>query len=144
MKYRFVLLLSVASVFSMPAMAEIIHFKATLTPQAEVPAVANSKGKGAMQARFDTKTKHLTWQSEQSGLSGPALMAHFHGPASSAQNADVQIPVPADQLGHKGKGDAKLTDEQAKQLMEGHWYFNYHTKLNPGGEIRGQVLRVKK
>lgn len=144
MKYKFLLLLSAASFFTLPAMAETIHFKATLTPQAEVPAVKNSEGKGVVKASFDTKTKQLTWWSEQSGLSGPVTMAHFHGPADATQNAAVQIPLTTAQLGHKGKGAVKLTNEQAQQLMQGHWYFNYHTKLNPGGEIRGQVLRVKK
>ncbi|RUQ53704.1 CHRD domain-containing protein [Brucella melitensis] len=143
MKYRFILLLGIASVFTMPAMAEVLHFKAELTPQAEVPAVHNSRGKGSVEVHFDTRTRRLVWQSEQSGLSGPATMAHFRGPADPTKNANVQIPVSAGQLGHKGRGDVKLTNEQAKQLMDGLWYFNYHTKAHPGGEIRGQVLRVK-
>ncbi|MBO1545300.1 CHRD domain-containing protein, partial [Brucella melitensis] len=38
----------------MPAMAEVLHFKAELTPQAEVPAVHNSRGKGSVEVHFDT------------------------------------------------------------------------------------------
>lgn len=126
------------------AKAEIVHFKATLTPAAEVPPVKNSHAKGVVKAHYDTASRMLIWRSEQTGLSGPATMAHFHGPATKKQNADVQIPVDGNQLGNKGQGHAKLTDEQASQLMKGLWYFNYHTEKNPAGEIRGQVVRVKK
>jgi hypothetical protein len=36
---------------------------------------------------------------------------------------------------------ATLTPEQATQLLGGQWYVNIHTEANPGGEIRGQVMR---
>ena len=39
------------------------------------------------------------------------------------------------------KGDATLTDEQAKQLADGQMYFNIHTAANKGGEIRGRVTK---
>ena len=32
-----------------------------------------------------------------------------------------------------------LTDEQAKDFVDGKVYFNIHTAANKGGEIRGQV-----
>ncbi len=38
------------------------------------------------------------------------------------------------------KGSAKLTDAQMTDLEAGKWYVNVHTKANPGGEIRGQVM----
>ena len=38
-------------------------------------------------------------------------------------------------------GMATLTPEQAKELVDGKWYFNLHTSANPGGEIRGQILK---
>jgi hypothetical protein len=38
-------------------------------------------------------------------------------------------------------GTATLTPEQAKELVDGKWYFNLHTSANPGGEIRGQILK---
>jgi hypothetical protein len=38
------------------------------------------------------------------------------------------------------KGTATLDDKQAADLMAGQWYVNIHTKQNPSGEIRGQVL----
>ena len=39
------------------------------------------------------------------------------------------------------KGEATLTDAQAKALTDGDMYFNIHTAANKGGEMRGQVLK---
>ncbi|MDB5484322.1 MAG: hypothetical protein JWR29_226, partial [Tardiphaga sp.] len=72
-------------------------------------------------------------------LTGPATMAHFHGPAEAGKNASVAVPItPATS---PSEGSATLTDAQAADLMAGKYYINVHTEANKGGEIRGQVLK---
>jgi hypothetical protein len=39
------------------------------------------------------------------------------------------------------EGSATLTDAQAADLVAGKYYVNVHTAANPGGEIRGQVIK---
>jgi hypothetical protein len=38
-------------------------------------------------------------------------------------------------------GVATINQTQAADLLAGRWYINLHTPNNPGGEIRGQVVR---
>jgi hypothetical protein len=75
-----------------------------------------------------------------SGLSGNATAAHFHGPAEPGKNAGVMVPAPGVTTG-SFEGTATLTDDQAKALMNGQTYFNVHTAANPGGEVRGQIVK---
>jgi hypothetical protein len=121
------------------AFADTVALQANLQPSSEVPPHV-SKGHGALKATFDTATDTLQWTVTYSGLTGPATMAHFHGPAPVGQNAKVQVPIPMDQLASPIKGEAKLTEAQANDLLGGQYYFNIHTAKNPGGEIRGQVM----
>ena len=65
-----------------PALAETMHFKASLSGPAETPPT-DSKGTGTVDATYDGATKTLAWTINYSGLSGPALAAHFHGPAAA-------------------------------------------------------------
>jgi len=74
-------------------------------------------------------------------LTGPVVAAHFHGPAAEGANAKPQIPVKVSPLTSPIDGVATVTADQAKDLLEGKWYFNLHTSANPGGEIRGQVVK---
>ena len=120
------------------AFAETVTLKADLEPSSEVPP-KTSKGHGNLEATFDTASKDLKWKATYEGLTGPATMAHFHGPAPVGQNADPQIPIPKDKLASPIEGEKTLTDAQAADLLNGKWYFNVHTKINPAGEIRGQV-----
>ena len=122
-----------------PATAEVINYKAELSPASEVPPT-ESKGTGALTATFDTATKTLSWNVTYSGLTGPAIMAHFHGPATAGVNAGVVVPMTGN-LDSPMKGQAVLTDVQAADLIAGKWYFNVHTAANKGGEIRGQVVK---
>jgi hypothetical protein len=78
---------------------------------------------------------------EFSGLTGPIVAAHFHGPAAEEANAKPQLPIKASQITSPIEGKATLTPEQAKDLADGKWYFNLHTSANPGGEIRGQIVK---
>jgi hypothetical protein len=113
------------------------RLRATLSGAAEVPANA-SAGTGSLEATLDKSTSVIKWKLSYSDLSGPATMAHFHGPAMPGVNAGVVVPFPS--AASPSEGEAKLSQAQIDDLMAGKWYVNVHTAANPGGEIRGQVL----
>jgi hypothetical protein len=133
------LVLAVGLTGSVPVKAETLSWKAPLLPTSEVPP-NDTKGSGTLEATYDTATKVLTWNAAYSGLSGPAIMAHFHGPAAAGVNAGVVVPMTGS-LDSPMKGQATLTDAQAADLLAGKWYYNIHTAANKGGEIRGQVAK---
>ena len=134
----FAILAALLGSTAVPCLAETMEFKATMSPQAEVPPHADLKGSGSVQATFDTTAMTLNYTVSYTGLTGPATMAHFHGAAPVGKNAGVMVPV-AGPLASPIKGTATLTAEQAKALESGEMYFNIHTDMNKGGEIRGQV-----
>lgn len=111
--------------------------KAQLTGASEVPPVMTAAA-GRVDATLALASNVLTWRITYSGLSGPVTGAHFHGPATSAMNAAVVVPINAP-LESPITGSATLTAAQAAELTAGKWYVNLHTAANPGGEIRGQV-----
>jgi hypothetical protein len=121
--------------------AETVHLHATLKTAWEVPA-KEGPGHGKLTATFDTDTDMLTYHVVYSDLTGPAVAAHFHGPASTSTTAGPQVFAPKP-VGNPIDGTATLTAAQAADLLAGKYYFNIHTAANPGGEVRGQVLRDK-
>ena len=125
-----------------PVLAETVTFKGVMSAEKEVPPNP-SKGKGQVTATFDAATKTLTWKGDYSDLTGPAIMAHFHGPADPSKNAGVVIPIFTNAGSAKNpfEGTATLTDQQAQQLMSGEWYVNVHTDANKAGEIRAQLAK---
>jgi hypothetical protein len=124
------------------ASAATLHFSTVLKGANEVPPHAVA-GTGKVTATLDTGTKAFTYKVTYSGLTGPATMAHFHGPAMPGANAPPVVPVPMSSLADPMKGTATLDDGQIADLKAGKWYFNIHTAANPGGEIRGQLPAVK-
>ena len=123
--------------FAGPAFAE--KMKATLDGKSEVPPNA-SAGTGTADVDYDAATKKLSWKLTYSGLSGPATAAHFHGPAEAGKNGGVAVAIP-NATSSPAEGSATLTDAQAADLAAGKYYVNVHTAANPGGEIRGQVMK---
>jgi hypothetical protein len=126
------------------AFALKIPIQATLSGGGEVPP-NDSPAKGLMQGTFDTDTNTLDWTVTYSGLSGPAIAAHFHGPVSylgltAEENAPIQVGTPGN-LASPFHGAAKIDDTQAKDLKDGRWYFNVHSNKFVAGEIRGPVVR---
>ncbi len=132
------------ALMSAPAFALKIPIQATLTGGGEVPA-NSSPARGLMQGTFDTDTKTLEWRVTYSGLATEPIGAHFHGPVSylgltPEENAPIQVATPGN-LASPFHGVAKIDDVQAKDLKDGRWYFNVHSKQYPGGEIRGPIVR---
>jgi len=120
-----------------PAM---MTWKAHLTAKDEVPPNASAAtGDGTF--TLNTATNELTWDVTFSGLSGPALAAHIHGPAAPGVNAGVLVAfdppkAPAGEI----KGSNVILASQVADLKAGKWYVNIHTAANKGGEIRGQLM----
>jgi hypothetical protein len=121
-----------------------LSFKVALTGAQQAPPVQTA-ATGTADLSYDPATRMLTWSVAYNGLSGPATMAHIHGPAAAGKNGPPVI-----WLSEKGAavanpitGNATLTPEQAQQMMAGEWYINVHTQANQGGEIRGQVVPPK-
>ncbi|CCD96545.1 conserved exported hypothetical protein [Bradyrhizobium sp. ORS 375] len=120
------------------AHAETIILKSELKAANEVPPNA-SPATGTAEASYDTASKTLTWKINFSGLSGPPIGAHFHGPSEPGKNAGIVLPFKSPEPPITGA--AALTEAQAADLLAGKWYANVHTQANPGGEIRGQMTR---
>ncbi len=126
------------------AEAASVSFQVPLSGAQCVPPV-DTGGTGTADLAFDPATRVVTWKIPYSGLSSPATMAHFHGPAKQGANGPVVIWLttqgspPANPI----TGSATLTAEQAQQLSAGMWYINVHTQSHPAGEIRGQVIPPK-
>src|SRR5262249_15281003 len=83
-------LLGACVMLASPACAETISCKAELKA-GEAVRPNDSKGTGTVTATYDTASKKLTWKGNYPGLSGPATMAHFHGPAEPGKNAGVAV-----------------------------------------------------
>ena len=124
------------------ASAATLHFATTLRGPGEVPPNTTT-GTGEVSATLDTATKSFSYKVTYSGLTGPATMAHFHGPAGPGVSAPPVVAVPKSALANPMAGTATLTDDQISDLEAGKWYFNIHTAAHPGGEVRGQLHAAK-
>lgn len=185
-------LLPIAAAFAQP-----ILFNATLTPsqithqlnpasdihaghpfykrecdaQKEYANYSNATGQGVFW--FNPDTNVLKFAITYTGLSGPAIMSHFHLGADGKSGPIVQTicgrpPADATALGYsapavfkkvcpkvtsgiytgsyklKGNPHDNLTLAQEKQaLLDGQLYVNIHTCLNETGELRGQIYPLK-
>jgi len=112
----------------------------TATQELSVPP---SVGYGSVTALYDTSTKTLVYSVVYLLNPGAsATAAHFHGPASLGANAGVAIGLPTQPTGNTGKlvGSVTLTPAQETDLLAGKWYFNLHSTLATGGELRAQLL----
>ncbi len=113
---------------------------------ATTPAIANGGGVFL----FNPQTDMLSYAIAYSGLSGAPTMAHFHVGASTTNGPIAQTlcgmpkpllngPCPTTTSGML-TGTWHVPQDQVARLLQGGIYVNFHTTLNPGGEIRGQVL----
>jgi len=148
--------------------ADTLVFIGTLTGAQEVPPVA-SPGIGFAVVTFDTVAHTLTVSVTFSGLVSPTAVSHIHCCAPPGTNAGVATPVPTFPGFPAGVQDGSYTNtfdltnissfnpafitaqggtvfgaEAAllAGLLNGTAYFNIHTVMFPGGEIRGQLHLV--
>ena len=145
---RVVLIVSVASILILTGSAspekaqQRSTFIAVLNGGQEVPA-KNSKAFGVAFVTFNGATQEICFSISytESLLTSAETAAHFHASAPPGVNASIIIPLA---LGSPKNGcltpHPALTHQQIADLFAGLWYINVHTSVNPGGEIRGQLL----
>lgn len=124
-----------------PVQGAVHQFSAILQQAQEVPSPIPVPGAGGLAAvSLDDTTNLLSWDVRWFNLSGSAVGAHFHAPAGPGATAGPVVNIGSiSGLSSPSAGSTTITPTQANWLMNGEWYANVHTSLNPSGEIRGQL-----
>ena len=137
-----------------------VNLTATMTGAKENPA-NTSTGTGTFTATLDTATNLLTYDITFSGLTSPVNNGHIHGPAASATvnagttinfNTQAGATFSFGATSGTAHGVALLAastqitqtingDSLKKLILAGLTYANIHTTQNPGGEIRGTIVK---
>jgi uncharacterized protein (TIGR03118 family) len=117
----------------------VFAFTALLNGVSEVPPVPNTSGSAT--ALLSLEGSNLTYQITFSDLSTPATVAHIHAPASPTNATAPLVPLTITSVtAGLMSGTVALTADQVADIVNGQAYVNIHTGLNPGGEIRGQIV----
>jgi len=106
--------------------------------QEVTPNASTASGFGVVEINTTTNVANvnLSWK----GLSGPATLGHIHAGAIGANGPVICDLAPvALAAGSVDDATCNFTAPQAALVRAGGAYFNIHTALNPGGEIRGQI-----
>lgn len=107
--------------------------------QETVVNVAAPDAAGFGRGRIDTETGELSWKVDYSGLTGDAMMMHFHLGAPGVAGP-IQVNIgDISGLASGTQGSTMIMGAQLADFLAGLWYVNVHTMDNMAGEIRGQV-----
>lgn len=152
------------------AHASVITYAASLSPANENPVVTNSSGTGFASFTVDDVANTIIANITFSGLSTGDTAAHIHCCVAPGGNTGVATAVPVlpgfptnvtsgtftNQMfslldpafynpafvTQNGGSVTAARNALVTGLAAGQTYFNIHTSLNPGGEIRGFLVAV--
>ena len=123
-------------------------FFAVLNSQQEIQnPKPNSNAFGNALMTFTNSDSMLCYSISYSALGSAENNAHFHAPASVGENAPVLFPIspaPSPFGSPKTGCVGPLTNQDRADLRQGLFYINIHSVNFPSGEIRGQVLPIRR
>jgi hypothetical protein len=110
---------------------------AQLSGAAETPPVnTTASGTGTFELSVDQTM--LSYSVQVTGLSGPATAMHIHrGTVGVAGDIVYTLATPVDGA---AVGATPINPADLNALLNQGMYLNVHTALNPGGEVRGQLV----
>ncbi|MCA1583932.1 MAG: CHRD domain-containing protein [Acidobacteria bacterium] len=159
MRRGFVMLLAggLFLIGSAQAQAQVIQLTAALNGAEEAPNKVTTGSHGQATVTYNPATRDVTWNIQVFNMPSGTQQAHFHvGGVGVAGPIVVNITVPpqiSNDYTLSGTANASALiprtdqgigswDDFIQSLLGGQTYLNVHSNNNPGGEIRGQVLRV--
>lgn len=155
---------TVAATTAAPTPAAQVKFTADLKTENEVPPIANEEksagGKATVTFDLTRNASGAITAAKASidltitGLPATSLITigHIHGPAPAGQNAGVKVgfktdadnplPLAAGTATFK-RSDVTVDAATAQQIIDkpSDFYVNFHSKLNAGGVVRGQLVK---
>jgi CHRD domain-containing protein len=107
----------------------------------EAPTPIDSKGTAFGRFVLNQDRTKLLYEIRWSGLTGDATAMHLHAgvrgkPGSVVVPFQLDAPASGEAIGEVDNIPPAVADAFINQGL----YLNIHTKVNPGGEIRGQVI----
>ena len=114
-----------------------------ISPAQEV-AFNNSQAYGGADVSYNKTTHMLSFTISWNNLTGIPTGAHIHGTGARGNNAPIIFDF-ANAITKTTSGiytRSVLVDGttlKEEDLLNGLYYFNFHTANNPGGEMRGQI-----
>ena len=141
-----------------------IVFTSQLAASNEVPPIqgAEANARGAVTITFNVSrdtagnvngggTATFAMQASGFAANTPINAAHIH-PGAAGANGSPVVPLPlsaaapmllADGTGSLTVQNIQISQDLAQQITANPaaYYFNMHSALNPGGAIRGQLVR---
>ena len=142
--------------FSAQAQAQVITYTAVLSGSNEAPPVAATAAGGLATVMLDLAAQTVTWTVDVYNLPSGVTAGHIHtGGLAVAGPVVVNFVVPTGASNDfRVAGSARAAEIVARQpqglngwedLVQaaetGHLYVNIHSQVNPGGEIRGQLVK---
>lgn len=115
-----------------------IMFSARLVGSEEVTPVSGT-GEGLITILFNDDQTKMYVQGVVSRLSGPVTNAHIHT-GNFGANGGVLVNFSTIRTGNKFAGELPVPAGFLQKALINGLYVNVHTSLNPGGEIRGQLV----
>ena len=153
------LFLAIAGVFTLllsaQAHAQTLIYTATLSGSNEAPPVPATGAGGLATITLNLTAQTLDWVVDVFNLPSGVTAGHIHaGGVGVAGPVVVNFVVPTGASNDfRITGTARPADVVARQpqgvnswedlvqaIMTGHAYVNFHSQVNPGGEIRGQLV----
>lgn len=99
---------------------------------------ATNHPSGHVDATLDTVTHKLRYTITYDGLTGPVVIAHFHGPAQPGVSAGALKLIPGPYV--SGMSNTVAVDAATQSaLISNLAYVNLHTHEHPKGEARAQM-----
>lgn len=150
-------IMSIASIMTRSARADVVVFTAQLLASNEVPPVTNAdlNAFGQVIVTVDTITNSFSFEWSVNNLgASTVILSHIHEGAAGV-NGPVRVdsglspanPVPLVNGGAVFSRSGIIPSSDAAGIVSrllanpSNFYFNIHSNLNPGGVVRGQLVR---